>query len=109
MSIGEWHRSDKQNNDEVICPNCAHQFRAIPVNVQSDLARVTAELAACKEDAARKAIQTLIALIDAAGGEVTIYASRYVCLPVTLTLTVEQTIDGNVVYRTRDAAIKEGS
>ena len=22
------------NNDEVICPNCAHQFRAIPVNVQ---------------------------------------------------------------------------
>jgi len=25
------------NNDEVICPNCAHQFRAIPVNVQSDM------------------------------------------------------------------------
>lgn len=22
------------NNDEVICPNCVHQFRAIPVNVQ---------------------------------------------------------------------------
>ena len=22
------------NNDEVICPNCAHQFRAIPQNVQ---------------------------------------------------------------------------
>lgn len=25
------------NNDEVICPKCAHQFRAIPVNVQSML------------------------------------------------------------------------
>lgn len=25
------------NNDEVICPSCAHQFRAIPVNVQSML------------------------------------------------------------------------
>lgn len=25
---------DEPNNDEVICPNCAHQFRAIPVNVQ---------------------------------------------------------------------------
>jgi hypothetical protein len=24
----------EQNNDEVICPNCVHQFRAIPVNVQ---------------------------------------------------------------------------
>ena len=23
------------NNDEVICPSCAHQFRAIPVNVQT--------------------------------------------------------------------------
>jgi hypothetical protein len=22
------------NNDQVICPNCVHQFRAIPVNVQ---------------------------------------------------------------------------
>jgi hypothetical protein len=22
------------NDDEVICPNCTHQFRAIPVNVQ---------------------------------------------------------------------------
>ena len=22
------------NNDEVICPNCVHQFRAIPQNVQ---------------------------------------------------------------------------
>lgn len=26
------------NNDEVICPNCVHQFRAIPVNVQKELA-----------------------------------------------------------------------
>lgn len=26
------------NNDEVICPACCHQFRAIPVNVQAELA-----------------------------------------------------------------------
>ena len=26
------------NNDHVICPNCAHQFRAVPVNVQEELA-----------------------------------------------------------------------
>ena len=26
------------DNDEVICPNCTHQFRAIPVNVQAELA-----------------------------------------------------------------------
>jgi septal ring factor EnvC (AmiA/AmiB activator) len=26
------------DNDEVICPNCVHQFRAIPVNVQAELA-----------------------------------------------------------------------
>lgn len=25
------------DNDLVICPNCVHQFRAIPVNVQNDL------------------------------------------------------------------------
>lgn len=25
------------NNDEVICPGCVHQFRAIPVNVQDAL------------------------------------------------------------------------
>jgi hypothetical protein len=24
------------NNDHVICPQCCHQFRAIPVNVQED-------------------------------------------------------------------------
>lgn len=26
-----------QNNDEVICPKCVHQFRAIPVNIQKML------------------------------------------------------------------------
>lgn len=26
------------NNDMVICPKCVHQFRAIPVNVQHELA-----------------------------------------------------------------------
>ena len=26
------------NNDEVICPNCVTQFRAIPVNVHEELA-----------------------------------------------------------------------
>lgn len=25
------------NYDEVICPKCVHQFRAIPVNVQTEL------------------------------------------------------------------------
>lgn len=25
------------NNDEVICPKCVHQFRAIPVNVQAEI------------------------------------------------------------------------
>jgi hypothetical protein len=29
------HDGSVPNNDEVICPNCAHQFRAIPVNVQN--------------------------------------------------------------------------
>jgi len=28
------------NDDEVICPGCVHQFRAIPVNVQKELARL---------------------------------------------------------------------
>jgi len=28
----------KPNPDEVICPNCTHQFRAIPENVQAQLA-----------------------------------------------------------------------
>lgn len=34
---------DKPCNDCVICPNCCHQFRAIPVNVQKELARQDAE------------------------------------------------------------------
>lgn len=33
------------NNDEVICPNCVHQFRAIPVNVQTRIAEMEAALA----------------------------------------------------------------
>lgn len=32
------------NDDEVICPACAHQFRAIPVNVQSQLAAPAASV-----------------------------------------------------------------
>ena len=31
------------NNDEVICPNCTHQFRAIPVNVQKLLAALESQ------------------------------------------------------------------
>lgn len=50
--------SDTPNNDEVICPNCVHQFRAIPVNVQDDLAAANAKLAA-KPDVA--------GLVDALG------------------------------------------
>ena len=33
--------SDTPDNDLVICPNCVHQFRAIPVNVQRELAEAT--------------------------------------------------------------------
>ena len=33
------------NNDEVICPNCVHQFRAIPVNAQTRIAELEAALA----------------------------------------------------------------
>jgi len=31
------------NNDEVICPACVHQFRAIPVNVQAEIAALRSE------------------------------------------------------------------
>lgn len=34
----------KANNDEVICPKCVHQFRAIPVNVQEEIATLKALL-----------------------------------------------------------------
>lgn len=34
--------SDTPNNDLVICPQCCHQFRAIPVNVQRELAALLA-------------------------------------------------------------------
>jgi chromosome segregation ATPase len=33
------------NNDEVICPNCVHQFRAIPINVQDDIESLREQLA----------------------------------------------------------------
>lgn len=29
--------ADRINNDEVICPKCCHQFRGIPVNVQTHI------------------------------------------------------------------------
>jgi uncharacterized Zn finger protein (UPF0148 family) len=32
------------NMDEVICPGCGHQFRAIPQNVQEELAEAQAEI-----------------------------------------------------------------
>lgn len=41
------------NNDEVICPKCCHQFRAIPVNVQADLATLRTALKAHGEEAAK--------------------------------------------------------
>ena len=34
---------NEQNYDEVICPNCVHQFRAIPVNVQIEMRRIKGE------------------------------------------------------------------
>src|SRR3989304_3745479 len=49
------------NNDEVICPNCVHQFRGIPVNVQEELVALrSAELNSREKWTAAKAqIQTL--------------------------------------------------
>lgn len=41
------------DNDKVICPNCVHEFAAIPVNIQSELSRLTTKLAASKKDAER--------------------------------------------------------
>ena len=36
--------TDAINYDEVICPNCVHQFRAIPVNVQAVMKNAAEEL-----------------------------------------------------------------
>ena len=35
----------EQNYDEVICPQCCHQFPAIPVNVQKELAALRTSVA----------------------------------------------------------------
>ena len=40
------------NYDEVICPNCVTQFRAIPVNVQDQIIALTAERDALKAEVA---------------------------------------------------------
>jgi hypothetical protein len=40
------------NNAEVICPNCCHQFGAIPVNVQKRIAELEAQLASGQEPVA---------------------------------------------------------
>ena len=42
--------SDTPNQDEVICPACSHQFRAIPENVQSELAAQKEQLRLCNVD-----------------------------------------------------------
>lgn len=34
---------NQSNPDEVICPACVHQFRAIPESVQAELRRLHAE------------------------------------------------------------------
>ena len=41
--------SDTPDNDLVICPNCVHQFRAIPVNVQRELAEAQKEIEAMRQ------------------------------------------------------------
>ena len=56
-----------------------------------------------REEKERNAIQTLIMAVDAAGGEITISAMRYVTMPDTMTLTQTKTIDGDIVYRTHEA------
>jgi len=79
----------KVNFDEVICPNCVAQFRAIPVNVQQDLARLSSladkwnaecdelrednKLLSAERDALRAANKDLQAWYDAASAD----AKRY--------------------------------
>jgi len=41
------------NNDEVICPNCVTQFRAIPVNVQDLMRSQAAEIERLKGDVSK--------------------------------------------------------
>ena len=43
----------KANYDEVICPNCVTQFRAVPVNVQHELITLRAENEKLRLDAER--------------------------------------------------------
>jgi len=45
--------TDAINYDEVICPNCVHQFRAIPVNVQHELAAANKARRVAEFEAAR--------------------------------------------------------
>lgn len=54
------------NNDEVICPGCAHQFRAIPVNVQAELA--AARNATLTEGMALDTLRSLVRKVHAAKG-----------------------------------------
>jgi hypothetical protein len=37
-------RTDSPDNDKVICPNCVHQFVAVPVNVQKELVQYKTRL-----------------------------------------------------------------
>jgi len=51
-------RKIEANNDEVICPNCVHQFRAIPVNVQEKITALAAENKVLR-DAARQGLDAV--------------------------------------------------
>lgn len=62
------------DNDLVICPNCVHQFRAIPVNVQDEVAalkhdierhiQIAADLAQDNEELRKDADKWFLLLSD---------------------------------------------
>lgn len=55
---------DDINYDHVICPNCCHSFRAIPVNVQNRLAEMEAQMAEARDIVKKWAAKVRQALID---------------------------------------------
>ena len=56
--------------DKVICPNCCHQFRAIPVDVQAALASKRKLLAECRDLAEWVADGLIITEVKAIQGRV---------------------------------------
>jgi hypothetical protein len=53
------------NNDMVICPNCTCQFRAIPVNVQKELAEARVALREIEHEWLNEADSALLEVMNA--------------------------------------------